>query len=91
MEPSLDARVLIDEVVEIIRSVSPELATAEISLDTEFDTLGLGSLELTEVIMELEDRHDVEIEFSSADVEDSLKTVGDVLKLLEPVLKSKST
>ncbi len=55
---------LIDDVSDIICDVRKELKAEDISADTQFDTLGLSSLELTEVILELEDRHEVEIDIN---------------------------
>ena len=81
---------LIDDVVEIICEVRTELNASELSKDTQFDTLGLSSLELTEVILELEERHDVEIDISTVDAAESLKTVGDIVSTLEELLQSKS-
>ncbi len=81
---------LIDDVAEIIQEVRPELKNTNITNDTQFDTLGLSSLELTEVILELEDKHDVEIDISTVDAADSLKNVGDIVATLEKLLKSKS-
>ena len=81
---------LIDDVIEIICEVRSELNASELSRDTQFDTLGLSSLELTEVILELEERHDVEIDISTVDAADSLKTVGDIVTKLEDLLKSKN-
>jgi nodulation protein F len=82
--------VLIDDVIEIICEVRTELNASELSKDTQFDTLGLSSLELTEVILELEERHEVEIDISTVDAADSLKTVGDIVTTLEELLKSKN-
>jgi nodulation protein F len=82
--------VLIDDVIEIICDVRTELNASELSKDTQFDTLGLSSLELTEVILELEERHEVEIDISTVDAADSLKTVGDIVTTLEELLKSKN-
>ena len=81
---------LIDDVVEIICEVRSELNPSELSKNTQFDTLGLSSLELTEVILELEERHDVEIDISTVDAAASLKTVGDIVATLEGLLQSKS-
>ena len=81
---------LIDDVIEIICEVRSELNASELSKDTQFDTLGLSSLELTEVILELEERHEVEIDISTVDAASSLKTVGDIVETLENLLKSKS-
>ncbi len=80
---------LIDDVIEIICEVRSELNASDLSKDTKFDTLGLSSLELTEVILELEERHEVEIDISTVDAADSLKTVGDIVEVLEDLLKSK--
>jgi nodulation protein F len=82
--------VLIDDVIDIICEVRSELKPSELANDTQFDTLGLSSLELTEVILELEERHDVEIDISTVDAAESLKTVGDIVVTLEDLLKSKS-
>ncbi len=81
---------LIDDVIEIICEVRTELNASELSRDTQFDTLGLSSLELTEVILELEERHEVEIDISTVDAAESLKTVGDIVTTLEELLKSKN-
>ena len=81
---------LIDDVIEIICEVRSELNASELSKDTQFDTLGLSSLELTEVILELEERHDVEIDISTVDAADSLKTVGDIVTKLEDLLQPKN-
>ncbi len=81
---------LIDDVIEIICEVRTELSASELSKDTQFDTLGLSSLELTEVILELEERHEVEIDISTVDAAESLKTVGDIVTTLEELLKPKS-
>lgn len=84
-----DVDVLIDDVIEIICEVRSELKVSDLSKDTQFDTLGLSSLELTEVILELEDKHDVEIDINTVDAAGSLKTVGDIVAILEDLLKSK--
>ena len=84
---------LIDDVIEIICEVRPELAPdvsgKELNKDTDFDTLGLSSLELTEVILELEERHEVEIDISTVDAASSLKTVGDIVAKLDELVKAK--
>jgi nodulation protein F len=82
--------VLIDDVIETICEVRSELDAGELSAKTQFDTLGLSSLELTEVILELEERHDVEIDISTVDAASSLKTVGDIVAILENILKTKN-
>jgi len=51
---------------------------AEISPETELSTIDIQSLELAEVIFDLEDRFEIEIELNAADAWEQLKTVGDV-------------
>ncbi len=80
---------ILDEVIEVICEVHPDLEAASLSSDTDFDTLGLSSLELTEIIMEMEDRHDVELDLSTVDAAESLKSVGSIVTLLEDILKAK--
>lgn len=49
-----------------------------LSLETAFADLGMDSLEITEIVMTLEDEFDIEIE-----VDQSLKTIGDLVTLIE--------
>ena len=39
--------------------------------------------------MEMEDRHDVELDLSTVDAAESLKSVGSIVTLLEDILKAK--
>ncbi|SMC60049.1 acyl carrier protein [Papillibacter cinnamivorans] len=50
---------------------------AGITLETTLESLGLDSLEVVEIIMEFEEETGVAIE-----VNEKLKTVGDVVKLI---------
>ena len=51
---------------------------AEITPETELSTIDIQSLELAEVIFDLEDMFDIEIQLNAADAWETLKTVGDV-------------
>jgi len=81
---------IVAEVIEVICEVHPDLDASSLSKDTEFETLSLSSLELTEVIMEMEDRHDVELDLNTVDAAQSLKTIGDIVKLLEDIIREKA-
>lgn len=65
------------ETVRII-AAKAEVDPASITAETELETLDIQSLDLAEVIFELEDAFDIEIEMNAASAFDSLKTVGDV-------------
>lgn len=55
-----------------------DLDVAEIKLETSFEELGLDSLDMVELIMELEESLDIQLE-----MDESLKTVGDVVSAIE--------
>jgi len=76
-------------VIDIISGYS-KMNSAEISNETELDLIGINSLELTEVVMDLEDHYGIEIELNAAEAWDSLKTVGDVVNTIEKLINSGS-
>lgn len=55
-----------------------ELKVDDLTRDTPLSDLDIQSLELAEVIFDLEDAFDIEIELNAADAWERLKTVGDV-------------
>lgn len=65
------------ETVRII-AAKAEVDPDSITTQTELETLDIQSLDLAEVIFELEDAFDIEIEMNAASAFDTLKTVGDV-------------
>lgn len=56
-----------------------ERDAAEIKMDTEFSTLGIDSLDVMELLMNLEEELGTEIEMG----ENKVNTVGDLVKLIE--------
>lgn len=56
-----------------------ECDAADIKLETEFGTLGIDSLDVMELLMNLEDEFGTEIELG----ENKINTVGDLVKLIE--------
>ena len=59
----------------------------DVSLDTRLDELGIDSLGAITIMYELEERLDVEI---PNEVFGSLKTVNDIVSLLEQLLDNKN-
>ncbi len=51
---------------------------SEITAETSFEELGIDSLDITDIAMSVEDEFGFEIE-----VDGSLKTVGDIIALIE--------
>lgn len=54
-------------------------SVGEITTETELGELGIHSLELTEIIFDIEEAHGIEIEMNTADAWSKLKTVGDMV------------
>lgn len=68
---------VLDKTVEIIANktgIDPE----NIKPDTELSTLDIESLDLAEIIFDLEDEFDVEIDMNAATAWDNLKTISDI-------------
>lgn len=75
--------------IDIIANYS-SLDAAEITRNTELDLIGINSLELTEVVMDLEDHYGIQIDLNAAEAWDSLKTVGDVADTIAKLVDSGS-
>lgn len=55
-----------------------EMDASEITMESSFEDLGLDSLDMVELIMKLEESLDIQLE-----MDESLKTVGDVVGAIE--------
>ncbi|HEY5557003.1 phosphopantetheine-binding protein [Acetobacterium sp.] len=69
-----------EKVVEILRNYKdePEL---EVTMESSFEGLELDSLDTVELVMEIEEAFDTSIEMDG-----SLKTIGDVVGLIEKAI-----
>ena len=52
----------------------------EITVDTELGDLGIHSLELTEIVFDLEEAYGIEIEMNTVEAWNKLKNVGDIVE-----------
>ena len=68
---------LFKKVAEIIAE-KMDLDVAEIKMDSSFETMQIDSLDMVEIIMDLEEAFDVSI-----DAANDLKTVGDLVTFIE--------
>ena len=62
----------------------------EITLDTRLDELGIHSLELTEIVFELEDEFGIEIEMNAVDAWSNLSNVGDIVDAVRGLVRIKA-
>ena len=74
----MTASVSIDK--EVFKIVSEQLGVEEndITMDTSFEELGVDSLDLFQIIIEIEEEFGVQIEDAEA-----IKTVGEAVKFVE--------
>ena len=75
--------------IEVIASRSG-MEAGEITRDTEFDEVGISSLDLTEIVMDLEDLFDIQIDLNAAEAWESLKNVGDIVDAMEKLVSARS-
>lgn len=62
----------------------------EITLDTELTALGIHSLELTEIIFDLEEAYDIEIEMNTVEAWSNLGNVGDMVEAVRGLIAKKN-
>lgn len=62
----------------------------EITLDTELTALGIHSLELTEIVFDLEEAYGIEIEMNTVEAWSNLKNVGDMVEAVRALIDKKA-
>lgn len=66
-----------------------DMDPADLTPETSLDELGANSLQLTEIIMDVEDMFDIQIEQNTAEAWASLKTVGNIIQAVEALAGAK--
>ena len=61
----------------------------EITVDTELGELGIHSLELTEIVFDLEEAYGIEIEMNTVEAWNKLKNVGDIVEATRGLIAAK--
>lgn len=82
-------RKLDDEIIGVFATFS-QRDPSELSLETEIRDVGIHSLELTEIIMELEERYGIAIEIDTVDAWSSLVRIKDVVAAVDDLLAAKT-
>ena len=70
------------EKVAALIAENRDLDVSELTMDTTFESLGFDSLDTVELVMTFEDEFGVTLE-----VDESLKTIGDVVRLIDSMDK----
>jgi len=80
---------LADDIISKITTHSDPEA-GEIGLETELTALGIHSLELTEIIFDLEEEYGIEIEMNTVEAWSNLKTVHDMVEAVRALIDKKA-
>ena len=62
----------------------------EVTLETELTALGIHSLELTEIIFDIEEAYKIEIEMNTVEAWSNLKNVGDIVGAVRSLIDKKA-
>lgn len=62
----------------------------EVTVDTELGDLGIHSLELTEIVFDLEEAYGIEIEMNTVEAWNKLKNVGDIVEATRTLIAAKA-
>ncbi len=80
----------IDASIIALIASSGEIEADKITRDTELAELEIDSLVLTEIVMDIEDKYDIEIDLNTAEAWESLKTVGDIIDMVKKLVADKT-
>ena len=61
----------------------------DITLETDLKDLGIHSLELTEIIFDLEEAYGIEVEMNTAEAWSKLSNVGDIVNAVRVLITKK--
>ncbi len=78
---------ILDTTIELIAEKAG-LDPKSLSRETEIAALDIKSLDLTEIIFDLEEKYDIEIELSTVKAWERLKTVSDVSRAVAELVEA---
>ncbi|MEP9397883.1 acyl carrier protein [Mesorhizobium sp. KR2-14] len=76
---------LAQEIIDKIKAHA-EMNGGEVTAETELNALGIHSLELTEIIFDLEEAYGIEIEMNTVEAWSNLKNVGDMVAAVRELI-----
>ncbi|PWJ78400.1 acyl carrier protein NodF [Pseudaminobacter salicylatoxidans] len=80
---------LSQEIIDKIRAHA-DMEGGEVTPETELNALGIHSLELTEIIFDLEEAYGIEIEMNTVEAWGNLKNVGDMVAAVRELIGAKA-
>ncbi|MBS9721898.1 acyl carrier protein [Tianweitania sp. BSSL-BM11] len=67
-----------------------ELEPGSVTPESELSSLGIHSLELTEIIFDIEDEYDIHVEMNTAEAWNNLRNVGDIVAAVRTLVEQKA-
>jgi nodulation protein F len=80
---------LAQDIIDKIKAHA-EMEGDEITPKTELTALGIHSLELTEIIFDLEEAYGIDIEMNTVEAWGNLKNVGDMVEAVRELIAKKT-
>ena len=81
---------LADDIVKRISVIAQPDDGQPVSLKSSLSSLGIQSLELTEIIFDIEENYGIEVEMNTVDAWSKLKNVGDIVAAVRRLLEAKT-
>lgn len=81
---------LADDVVKRISAIAQPDDGEPVTLKSNISSLGIQSLELTEIIFDIEEAYGVEVEMNTVEAWSKLKNVGDIVAAVRKLLEAKT-
>jgi acyl carrier protein len=83
---------MIDVAAEVVATIAKRVRPARTSLDLDqsLDELGIDSLQVVEMIFDLEEKFDIEIPFNANSSASAFGTVGDIVAAIRGLVAEKS-
>lgn len=88
MQMQNESGAISDKILEKIKA-HVEGDPAAVTLDTELADLGIHSLELTEIIFDIEDEFGIQVEMNTVEAWENLSTVGDIVTAVRGLIDAK--
>lgn len=80
---------LAEEIISKVKAHA-DPSIGDVGPDTELTALGIHSLELTEIIFDLEEAYGIEIEMNTVEAWSNLKTVQDMVEAVRALITKKA-
>jgi nodulation protein F len=82
---------LADDIVKRISAAAQPDVGESVTSKSNISSLGIQSLELTEIIFDIEEAYGIEVEMNTVDAWSKLKNVGDIIAAVRKLLEAKTT